>query len=164
MSYELRLERMFDASPEVVFDAFVDPENQAELHGSGVEGWTLSSQRDRRSRRRHVGLRDGDGGPSRPTSRCACSRRSTGRTGGSSPTPLTSTEWDGRTVESEMTITFEEQGRRRLTMVQTGFETEELRDDFLHGWPAYLGTLVRVVAPGVEEPGQGDVLKARHDT
>ena len=42
MSYELRLERMFDASPEVVFDAFVDPENQAELHGSGVEGWTLS--------------------------------------------------------------------------------------------------------------------------
>ena len=64
-----------------------------------------------------------------------------------------------------MTITFEDQGGKTLlTMVQTGFETEELRDDFLHGWPAYLDTLGRVVAPGIGEPGQGDVLKARHDT
>ena len=68
-----------------------------------------------------------------------------------------------------MTMTFEDQdGKTLLTMVQTGFETEELRDDFLHGWPAYLDTLGTVVGSrvggGPEEPGQGDVLKARHDT
>ena len=65
---------------------------------------------------------------------------------------MTSSEWDGRTVESEMTVTFEDQGGKTLlTMVQTGFETEELRDDFLHGWPAYLDTLGTVV--GSARPG-----------
>jgi Activator of Hsp90 ATPase homolog 1-like protein len=67
-----------------------------------------------------------------------------------------------------MTITFEDQGGKTLlTMIQTGFETEAVRDDFMSGWPAYLDTLGRVVAPRVgeiEDPGAGDVLKARHDT
>ena len=40
-------------------------------------------------------------------------------------------------------------------MVQTGFETEQDRDDFLGGWPSYLETLRGVV---------GEQLKARHDT
>ena len=42
MSHELRLERLFDAPPEVVFDTFVDPDAQEELHGSGEPGWTVS--------------------------------------------------------------------------------------------------------------------------
>jgi uncharacterized protein YndB with AHSA1/START domain len=164
MSYELRLERLYDAPPEVVFDAFVDPEAQEQLHGSGEAGWVVS--------RCETDVRVGG------TSVYAMGME------GQEPDvevrvfsevdrphrlvfhhSMTSSEWDGRTVESEMTITFEDQGGKTLlTMVQTGFETEELRDDFLHGWPAYLDTLGRVVAPGIGEPGQGDVLKARHDT
>ncbi len=65
------------------------------------------------------------------------------------------TEWGGRTVDTEMTITFEEQdGKTLLTMVQTGFEREEDRDGFLGGWPTYLDTLKGVVTT---------TLKTRHD-
>ena len=35
-------------------------------------------------------------------------------------------------------------------MVQTGFESEKDRDDFLGGWPTYLDTLQKVVASRVE--------------
>src|SRR5215212_3616390 len=41
MTYELRLERLYDAAPEVVFDAFVDPATQEELHGSADPNWTV---------------------------------------------------------------------------------------------------------------------------
>ncbi len=64
-------------------------------------------------------------------------------------------EW-GRTVETEIVITFEEQdGKTLLTMVQTGFDTVDERDSFLGGWPSYLDTLQRVI---------GDQLKTRHDS
>ena len=68
-------------------------------------------------------------------------------------------EWGGRTVETDMTLTFEDQdGKTLLTMVQTGFEREEDRDDFMGGWPTYLDTL-----KGVVGKQQGESLKARHD-
>jgi uncharacterized protein YndB with AHSA1/START domain len=41
MTYELRIERLFEASPEAVFDAYVDPATQEELHGSGQPGWVV---------------------------------------------------------------------------------------------------------------------------
>ena len=41
MSYDLRLERVYHAPPEVVFDVFVDPTTQEELHGAGTENWTV---------------------------------------------------------------------------------------------------------------------------
>ena len=168
MSHELRLERLYDAPPEIVFDAFVDPAAQEQLHGSGEGGWVVS--------RSETDVRVGG------TSVYAMGMQ------GQEPDvevrvfsevdrphrlvfhhSMTSTGWGGGTVESEMTITFEAKGGKTLlTMVQTGFETEELRDDFLHGWPAYLDTLGTVVSSrvggGPDEPGHGDVLKARHDT
>ena len=164
MSYELRLERLYDAPPEVVFDAFVDPESQEQLHGSGEAGWVVSRcETDVRVGGTSVYAMGMEGQEPdvevRTFSEVDRPRRLVFHHS------MTSSEWDGRTVESEMTITFEDQGGKTLlTMVQTGFETEELRDDFLHGWPAYLDTLGRVVSPGVGEPGEGDVLKARHDT
>jgi uncharacterized protein YndB with AHSA1/START domain len=60
-------------------------------------------------------------------------------------------EW-GRSVDTLMTITFEDRdGKTLLTMVETGFEREEDRDGFTEGWTEYLETM-------------GKVLKARHDT
>lgn len=158
MSHELRLERSFDASPEAVFDAFVDPATQRELHGGDRPDWVVH--------RCHTDVKVGG--------------RSVYVMGPEGQDPDTETRvysvverprrlvfhhsmdvagW-GRTIETEMTITFEdESGKTLLTMVQTGFEREEDRDDFLGrsggGWPDYLDTLKTVVSKE---------LKARHDT
>lgn len=154
MNHELKLERLFDAAPEAVFDAFVDPAAQQELHGGGRPDWVVH--------------------------RCATDVRVGGTStyvmgpAGQEPDVETRVysvvdrphrlvfhhsmaiaEW-GRTVETEMTITFEDRdGKTLLTMVQTGFSRVEDRDDFLGGWPAYLDTLRGVV---------GEQLKSRHDS
>ena len=161
MSYELRLERMFDAPPDVVFDAFVDPENQAELHGSGVEGWTLSrNETDVRVGGTSVYAMGVTGEPPDTETRVFSVVDRPHRLVFAHTMDIA--EW-GRAVETEMTITFEDRdGKTLLTMVQTGFSTEEDRDSFMTGWPEYLETLHRVVSP--ESPGTGDTLKARHDT
>jgi len=58
----------------------------------------------------------------------------------------------GRTLDTEMTITFEDRdGGTHFTMVEKGFEFEADRDGFVEGWTEYLETLAKV-------------LKARHDT
>jgi uncharacterized protein YndB with AHSA1/START domain len=41
MSYELKMERLIDASPELVFDTIVDPEAQPEIFEGQVPGWAL---------------------------------------------------------------------------------------------------------------------------
>jgi uncharacterized protein YndB with AHSA1/START domain len=156
VSYELKLERLYDAPPEVVFDAFVDPATQEELHGSDQPDWTV--------RRSETDVRVGG--------------TSTYEMGPEGQEPDVETrvysvvdrphrlvfrhsmeiaEW-GRTVETEMTITFEERdGKTLLTMVQTGFDRVEDRDGFMGGWPTYLETLKGVVDSRAE-------LKTRHDT
>ena len=153
MSHELRLEHMYDAPPEVVFDAFVDPGTQVELHGHGMPNWKVH--------RAETDLRVGG--------------TATYVMGPEGEEPDTETrvftvidrphrlvfahsmeiaEW-GRKVETEMTITFEDRdGKTLLTMVQTGFEREQDRDDFMGGWPTYLDTLKGVVTTQ---------LKTRHD-
>jgi uncharacterized protein YndB with AHSA1/START domain len=154
MTYELRLERLYDASPEVVFDAFVDPGTQEELHGSDQPNWTVH--------RAETDVRVG-----------GTSTYVMGLTGQDPDTEtrvfsvvdrpnrlvfrhtMAIAEWDNRAVETEMTITFEEQdGKTLLTMLQTGFEREEDRDAFMGGWPTYLETLKGVVTTQ---------LKTRHD-
>ena len=155
MTYELRLERQYDAPPETVFDAFVDPDAQAELHGEGNPDWIVH--------RVETDVRVG-----------GTSTYVMGATG-QEPDVETRTysvverphrlvfrhsmavaEW-GAPVVTEMTLTFEERdGGTFLTMVQTGFDTEERRDEFLGGWPTYLETLRRVA-----EARTG--LKTRHD-
>jgi uncharacterized protein YndB with AHSA1/START domain len=154
MTYELRLERLYDAAPGVVFDAFVDPATQEELHGSGDPNWTVErAETDVRvggTSTYVMGLRGED--PDTETRVFTVVDR---------PHRLVFrhtmavAEWAGRTVETEMTITFEEQdGKTLLTMLQTGFEREEDRDAFMGGWPTYLETLKGVVATQ---------LKTRHD-
>ena len=58
-------------------------------------------------------------------------------------------EW-GRTVDSTLTFTFEDQdGKTLLTLLQTGLESEKDRDAFLEGTPGFLDSLQRVVASRV---------------
>src|ERR687895_2364548 len=42
-TYELRIEQLFDAPPELVFDTLVAPDAQYELFADQVEGWSLRS-------------------------------------------------------------------------------------------------------------------------
>ena len=144
MGNELRIERLFDAQPEVVFDAFVDPEAQAELHGSKQPGWVVH--------RCETDVRVGgtstyvmgpeDGAPDtemRVYSEVDRPRRLVFQH------TMHADDAD-RAIVTEMTITFEGSGGKTLlTMVESGFERVEDRDDYMTGWPVYLDTLQSVV-------------------
>jgi uncharacterized protein YndB with AHSA1/START domain len=154
----LRLERLFDATPEEVFDAFVDPSAQEELHGSGREGWTVRRcETDVRVGGTSVYAMGDEGVEPDVETRVFSVVERPHRLVFAHTMRIE--EWH-RTVETEMTITFEDRGGKTLlTMVQTGFETEADRDAFNIGWPTYVDTLQRVVGER-----QGSFLKTRHDT
>ena len=147
MTYELRIERLFDAPPEVVFDTLVDADAQEELHRGQVPGWGLvKSEMDLRVGGAWdivFGPEDGKGEPDRLHSVFTEIDR---------PRRLAYDfsmyvgEW-GRTIDSAVTYTFEEQeGKTLLTIVQSGFETEADRDAFMGGTPGFLDSLQRTVA------------------
>jgi uncharacterized protein YndB with AHSA1/START domain len=78
VSHDLKLERSFDAAPEVVFDAFIDPQAQKELYADAPD-WIVEAECDLRvgaGGRSRSGLRD-----PRRLARPTCSRWSTGRGG-----------------------------------------------------------------------------------
>jgi uncharacterized protein YndB with AHSA1/START domain len=154
VSFELRVERLIDAPPETVFDVFVDPDLQEEIHGSNEPDWEVSkAETDVRvggTSTYHMGKKGSEPDEEvrvfsvvdRPN-RLVFAHR------------MAVADW-GTTIETEMTVTFEEQdGKTLVRMLQTGFESAEVRDGFMEGWPEYLKTLERVV---------GEQLKARHDT
>jgi uncharacterized protein YndB with AHSA1/START domain len=126
VSHELRFERVFNAAPEEVFDAFTDSEVLAEVYGWEDPGWivewegdlraggtwsvTYGPSRDKLYRQTHV-FRVID----RP-------RRITSTT--------TETAPDGSSFDSDVEITFQEQedGKTRMTIVQSGFPSAVIRD------------------------------------
>ncbi len=59
---------------------------------------------------------------------------------------VTATFADGRTLETEIEITFEgKDGQTNMTLVQTGFPSAAIRDDFKGDWPNFLKRLEHVV-------------------
>ncbi|HYU57395.1 MAG TPA: SRPBCC domain-containing protein [Actinomycetota bacterium] len=148
MSYELRVERLIDAPPEVVFDTLVDPDAQKEIFSGQVEGWSLLES--------DIDLRVGgtwttvigpaEGEPDRLTNVFTAVER---------PRRLAYRvsmyvgDW-GRTIDSEVTITFDDRdGKTLVTIVQGGFETEADRDAYLSGAPGFLDALQKAVASRV---------------
>jgi uncharacterized protein YndB with AHSA1/START domain len=145
VSHDLRLERTFDATPEVVFDAFTDPEAQRELYADEPD-WVVESECDLRVGG-HWRITFGPPGspPARETSVFQLIDR---------PRRLvyssTMAMPDGSSVETGMEVTFEEEnGGTRMTIVQSGFPTTATRDGFADGWPSILDGLRRVVAARV---------------
>ena len=149
MSFELRVERLIDASPEVVFDIFVDPDLQAEIHGSNELDWEVSkAETDVRvggTSTYHMGKKGSE--PDEEIRVFSVVDRSnrlvfTHR--------MSVADW-GSTVETEMTVTFEEQdGKTLVTLVQSGLESEELRDMYMSGAPGYLESLQKAVSSRVQ--------------
>lgn len=141
MSHELRLERLFDAAPEVVFDAFTDPDAQKELYADAPD-WIVESECDLRvGGRWSIAFGPPGSEPARETNVFEQVDR---------PRLLvyrsTMTMPDGWSFETELQVTFElENGKTRMRIVQSGFPTAELRDSFRGGWAGILDGLERVV-------------------
>jgi uncharacterized protein YndB with AHSA1/START domain len=145
LSHDVKLERVYDAPPELVFDAFTDPEAQKELYADAPD-WIVASECDLRVGGRWT-ISFGPPGtePARETNVFQVVDR---------PRRLvymsTMKLADGSSVETGMQVAFEEQdGQTRLTIVQSGFPTAERRDEFAGGWASILDQLGRVVTARV---------------
>src|SRR5262245_26281415 len=143
MTHDLRLERVIDAAPDVVFDAFTDSSAQKELYADAPD-WIVRSECDLR-----VGGRwtIEFGPPAGPSSRETClfeiierPRLLVFRSTMSMP------DSSSLTTRTHVTFTETASGQTRLTIVQTGFPAAGLRDEFTEGWGAILAGLSRVVA------------------
>ena len=142
MSHDLRLERVYDADPEIVFDAFTDPDAQKELYADAPD-WIVEAECDLRAGGRwSIAFGPPGDTPAREVSIFQVVDR---------PRRLvyasTMTMPDGSSVATHLQVTFEEEGgRTRLTIVQSGFPSPQLRDEFTGGWASILDGLGRVVA------------------
>ena len=143
MTHDLRVERVYAAAPEVVFDAFTDPEAQQEMYAD-EPGWIVRSECDLRvGGRWSIEFGPAEGQLSRE--RCVFElverpRRLVFRSTMSMP--------DGSSLATRTHVTFTQtvSGQTRLTVVQTGFPATGLRDEFTEGWGGILAGMSRVVA------------------
>ena len=140
MSLDLRFERQIAAAPERVFDAFTDPAGQRDFYGKDEAGWVVDSRCDLRV----GGVWSIAFGPSRdalyhhrhifevidrPRRLVMAS---------------TETRLDGSSFETTIEFTFEPRdGGTLMTMVHSGFPTEELRDEHTRGLPHAFDRLER---------------------
>ena len=141
MTYDLRVERVIDASPEEVFDAYTDPEaqkiwytilnadmiveNQVDLRvgGKWVSTWGFSPE----EMFSETNVFEAIERPHRLVSKSSFI----------SP--------DGSTIETDVEITFRgEGGKTMMTIVQRGFPNEELRDFVAN--TAWIGAVDRLNA------------------
>jgi uncharacterized protein YndB with AHSA1/START domain len=143
VTHDLRVERVYDAAPEMVFDAFTDPRAQWEMYADEPD-WVVQSECDLRvGGRWTIEFGPPDGQPSRET--CVFEvvdrpRRLVFRSTMVLP--------DGSSVDTRTHVTFTGTtgGQTRLTVVQTGFPAADLRGEWTDGWGAILAGLSRVVA------------------
>lgn len=146
MTYDLRIERLLDAPPELVFDTIVEPSVQDDLFSGLVDGWGL--------RRYEIDLRVGgmwtiefgpvDGGGEADTITNVFTEVERPRILAYDVTMYVS-EW-GRTVTFGERLTFEDHGGKTLLVVEEhGFETAEDRDSFGSGIPSWIDGVQRIV-------------------
>jgi uncharacterized protein YndB with AHSA1/START domain len=143
VTHDLRVERVYDAPPEVVFDAFTDPQAQREMYADEPD-WVVRSKCDLRvGGRWTIEFGPPAGQPARET----CVFETVDR-----PRLLvyrsTMSMPDGSRVATRTHVTFTEtaSGQTQLTVVQTGFIAAGIRDEFTEGWGGILAGLSRVVA------------------
>jgi uncharacterized protein YndB with AHSA1/START domain len=132
MTGDIRYERIIEAPPEEVFDAFTSGGGQLAFYGTDDRGWIVQSESEVRVggawtirfgpspeqlyRHRHVFI---------AIDRPRYSRIAT-----------TETRLDGTTLKYETEFTFQAVNRRTLlTMIQRGLPTDELRAEHSRGVP-----------------------------
>jgi uncharacterized protein YndB with AHSA1/START domain len=160
MTYELRFERLINAAPEDVFDAFTDPGGQAAFYAQDQPGWIVRSDCDLRV----GGVWTVEFGPSqaqlyrhrhvfavidRP-------QRVLLRT--------TETRLDGSSFDTELEFAFEDHGGQTvMKMIHRGFPTPELRDEHRVGLPNAFAQFQRVVS-GVLQRSSGMRPESQDDS
>lgn len=155
MTHELKIERILDAPPELVFDTIVDPAFADRIFDDLVEGWVV--------RRFEIDLRVGGTWTTEYGPRDG-SRESDVVTSGFTDidrprrlaydVSMYVAEW-GRTVSFEESITLEDQdGKTLLTLIESGFETEVDRDAFLEGTPTWVDSVKRVAEERAASAGR----------
>ncbi|MEX0667933.1 MAG: SRPBCC domain-containing protein [Acidimicrobiia bacterium] len=127
MSYDLKVERLIDATPEEVFDAYTDPEAQKVWYSIMDEGMIVENEVDLR-----VGGKWVSAWGFTPEEMFRETQifevidrphRLVTKSSGSSP--------DGVTMDTDVEITFREEGGKTLMIVvQSGFPSEDVRDFF----------------------------------
>jgi uncharacterized protein YndB with AHSA1/START domain len=142
MSFDLRLERLIDATPQEAYDAFTDPDAMIEWYQDNP-AWTVEVREcdARAGGTTTVAFGPGD---ERYIERMTYSVVEP-------PHRLVYEERfekpDGFTFTTTIAVTFEEQaGKTLLTIVQTGFPNADERDGHQGGWPGFIDRLERVVA------------------
>jgi len=141
VSRDLRFERLIEAVPERVFDAFTSPEGQREFYGHDAPGWIVESRCDLRV----GGVWTISFGPSpgelyrhshvfEEIDRPRRIRMTT-----------TETRLDGSSFVTSVELTFEARGEGTLmTMIHAGFPTRALRDEHLIGLPDAFARLAQI--------------------
>jgi uncharacterized protein YndB with AHSA1/START domain len=144
MTYELKAERLIDATPEEVFDAYTDPEqmkgwftildpgmiveNVIDLRVGGTweSSWGFSPEEMFRESQTFEVV-------DRP-------HRLVSRSTGSSP--------DGQSQDTRVEVTFQDEGGKTLmTIVQNGFEDESSRDFFATtAWEGFFDRIAAYLA------------------
>ncbi|HEX9865813.1 MAG TPA: SRPBCC domain-containing protein [Acidimicrobiia bacterium] len=141
MRYELRVERLIDASPEEVFDAYTDPEAQKIWYTILDQGMTVESEVDLRVGGKWVstwGFTPDE--MFREVNTFQVIER---------PHRLVSkssfTSPDGSTMDTDVEITFrDDRGKTMMTVVQSGFPDEAIRDFVAN--TAWIGAFKRINA------------------
>ncbi len=141
MNHDLRLDRLFDATPQDVFDAYTDPGAQQELYADAPD-WIVESECDLRvGGRWSITFGPPGSEPARETNvfqEVDRPRRLVYASTMAMP--------DGSSLDTRMHVTFEEEnGKTRMTIVQSGFPTPDLRDGFETGWASILDGLEHAV-------------------
>jgi uncharacterized protein YndB with AHSA1/START domain len=143
--HDLTVERLLDSTPEVAFDAFVDPEAQHELYADAPD-WIVHSECDLRVGGRWTVT---FGPPGREPARESNVFEEVDR-----PRRLAFTSAmrmpDGTEIDTHVRVSFDlEDGKTRIRIVQRGFPSSQLRDDFESGWGSIVEGLDRVVGSRV---------------
>lgn len=142
MTYDLKLERVFDATPEEVFDAFTDPAAQQEWFLDQDDSEVTTSVDLRVGGRWETSFGPAGSVPYRELNTFTEVDRPN-RVGYSSTFVMP----DGSSFETQLVVTFEaREGKTLLTILQSGFELEKDRDDHQGGWPGFIDRLELVVA------------------
>lgn len=142
MTDELRLERVIDAPPDIVFDAFTAHGGQVAFYGTDDPGWIVESQCDLRV----GGVWTIRFGPSR--SHLYHHRHVFEVIDRPRHLMLATTETrpDGSSFEFAIEFTFDPYDDRTvMTMIQSGFPTPELRDEHGRGVPKAFARLERAM-------------------
>jgi uncharacterized protein YndB with AHSA1/START domain len=139
---ELRIERLIAAPPERVFAAFTAPGGQEAFYGKDDPGWIVRS----RCELRVGGAWVVDFGPSPAELYRHRHVFAAIEAPGRIVLATTETRLDGSTLTFETEFTFAaEDGGTRMTMVQRGLPTPELRDEHGHGVPRALARFAMTI-------------------